>query len=109
MPFYMYRGTYTKEAVKALVSHPQDRSRAVGAAIEAHGGKLTGFWMAFGEDDFVAICEMPDDESMAGVALAVSAAGALVRGKTVKLLTMEQAVVAMNKANAAISAYKPPE
>jgi len=109
MPLYMYQGAYTKEAIKALVGHPQDRSRAVAAAIEAHGGTLTGFWMAFGEYDFVLICEMPDDESMAGVALAISAAGALARGKTVKLLTMEQAVEAMNKANAAIGAYKPPE
>jgi len=109
MPLYMYLGAYTRDAVKALVDHPQDRSHAVGAAVEAHGGTLTGFWMAFGEDDCVLICEMPDDESMAGVALAISAAGAIVRGKTVKLLTMEQAVEAMKRANAAIGEYKPPE
>jgi len=27
---------------------------------------MIGAWMAFGEDDLIAIADLPDDESMAG-------------------------------------------
>jgi len=45
---------------------------------------------------------------MAGVALAVSAAGAIVGGKTTRLLDMPTAVEGMKKAKAVFDAYKPP-
>ncbi|NDA15480.1 MAG: GYD domain-containing protein [Gammaproteobacteria bacterium] len=67
-----------------------------------------GAWMAFGGDDLVVIADMPDDASMAGVALAVSAAGAIVGGKTTRLLDMPTAVEGMKKAKAVFDAYKPP-
>jgi uncharacterized protein with GYD domain len=64
--------------------------------------------MAFGEDDIIVIADMPDDESMAGAALAISSTGAIVGGRTTKLLTMDQAVASMGKAGAVMKAYKPP-
>ena len=108
MPLYMYRASYSGDAIKALVSSPQDRSVAARNAIEVNGGTMIDAWMAFGEDDIVVIADMPDDESMAGVALAVSSTGSIVSGKTTKLLTMDQAVESMKKANAVLAAYKPP-
>ena len=108
MPVYMYQAAYSTEAINALVQNPQDRTAAVQTVIEAHGGKLIGCWMAFGEFDIVVIADMPDDESMAGVSLAVGSTGTLANGKTTQLLTMEQAVEAMNKAQGSVSSYKPP-
>ncbi len=69
---------------------------------------MIGAWMAFGGDDLVVIADMPDDASMAGVALAVSAAGAIVGGKTTRLLDMPTAVEGMKKAKAVFDAYRPP-
>lgn len=69
---------------------------------------MIGAWMAFGEDDLIVIADMPDDESMAEVALAVSSTGAIVSGKTTKLLTLNQAVSGMKKANSVLEAYAPP-
>ena len=69
---------------------------------------MIGAWMAFGEDDLIVIADLPDDESMAGVALAIASTGAIVNGKTTKLLTLDQAVSGMKKANAVLNAYKPP-
>jgi uncharacterized protein with GYD domain len=63
--------------------------------------------MAFGEDDIVVLADMPNDEGMAAVAMAVAASGAAERGRTTKLLTMEQAVSAMDKANKTVH-YQPP-
>ena len=108
MSVYMYQASYSAEALKALVNNPQDRTGAARAAIEANGGTMIGAWMAFGEDDLLVIADMPDDESMAGVALAISSTGAIVGGKTTKLLTLDQAVASMKKANAVLSAYQPP-
>ena len=108
MPVYMYQASYSGEAIKALVNNPQDRTGAAQAAIEANGGTMVGAWMAFGEDDLVVIADMPDDESMVGVALAISSPGAIVGGKTTKLLTLDQAVSGMKKAKAVLSVYKPP-
>ncbi len=108
MSVYMYQASYSVEAIKSLINNPRDRSGAARAAIEANGGTMIGAWMAFGESDVVVIAEMPDDESMAAVAMAVSATGAIVNGKSTQLLTMEQAVTAMTKAQAAAKAYSPP-
>ena len=72
MSVYMYQASYSGDAIKALVNNPQDRTGAARAAIEANGGTMIGAWMAFGEDDLLVIADMPDDESMAGVALAIS-------------------------------------
>ena len=108
MPAYLYQASYSGEAIKALVNNPQDRSGAARAAIEANGGTMIGAWMAFGEDGLIAIADLPDDESMAGVALAIASTGALVNGKTTKLLTLDQAVSGMKKPNAVLNAYKPP-
>ena len=108
MSVYMYQGVYSKESIRALVDNPQDRTNAVNAVVEANGGKLIGCWMAFGEYDILVIADMPNDESMAGVALAVSAVGTASGGRTTKLLTMDQAVKAMNNAQGVVKNYRPP-
>ncbi len=108
MSIYMYQGTYSREAINALVQNPQNRTAAVQAVVEANGGTLIGCWMAFGEYDIVVIADMPDDESMAGVALAVTCAGTASSGKTTKLLTMDQAVTAMNSAQSVVNSYTAP-
>ena len=108
MSVYMYQASYSTEAIKSLIDNPADRSGSARAAIEANGGTMIGVWMAFGESDIIVIAEMPDDESMAAVAMAVTATGAIVNGKSTQLLTMDQAVAAMTKAQATSQAYTPP-
>jgi len=108
MSVYMYQAVYSKESISNLVKNPQDRTKAVNAVVEANGGTLIGCWMAFGEYDLVVIAEMPSDEAMAGVVLAVNAVGTASGGKTTKLLKMEQAVKAMTSAQGVVNNYKPP-
>ena len=69
MSVFMFQGSYSAEAIKSLIANPTDRSGAARAVIEANGGTMVGAWMAFGESDVVVIAEMPDDESMAAVAM----------------------------------------
>jgi uncharacterized protein with GYD domain len=106
MPVYLGRFSYTTDAMKALVSEPQDRSAAAREVAETLGGKLLGFWFAFGEFDGVFLMEAPDNASAAALAMAVGAGGALSEIETTVLLDMDEAQDAMRKAAAAT--YRPP-
>ena len=106
MPLYLGRFSYTTDAMKALLSQPQDRSAAAREVAESLGGKLLGFWYAFGEFDAVFLMEAPDNASAAALAMAVGAGGALSELETTVLLDMDEAQDAMRKAAAAT--YRPP-
>jgi uncharacterized protein with GYD domain len=106
MAFYLFQATYTREAITAMVQNPQDRAQAVSAVIEGIGGRVHGFWFAFGEYDTVEIIELPDNIDAVAFSMTVSAGGALKAIKTTPLLTMDESVAAMKKA--ATIGYKPP-
>ena len=108
MPHYLLQGRYTTDSIKAMVESPSDREAAARKLIEAVGGKLHSFFFCFGSEDFLAIVEAPDDETMAGGALAVGASGACSGGATTKLMTASEAMSAMGKAGTAMSSYRPP-
>jgi uncharacterized protein with GYD domain len=103
---YLGRFSYTTDAMKALINQPQDRSAAAREVADSLGGKLLGFWFAFGEFDGVFLMEAPDNASAAALAMAVGAGGALSEIETTVLLDMDEAQDAMRKAAAA--AYRPP-
>ncbi len=107
MAMYMYQAAYSRDAITNLVNNPQNRTDAIKKVCESMGGTMIGCWMTFGEDDILVIADMPNDEAMAAVALAVAASGATAKGKSTKLLTMEQALSAMNEANKTVN-YQPP-
>lgn len=108
MPLYMYQAAYTAESLAAQLKHPQNRAEAVGRAVcEAVGGKLVGGWYCFGDYDLVIVVDVPDNESMAAIALAISAGGALKSAKTTVLMTGAEAVAGMKKADAVAKVYKP--
>ena len=99
MSHYLFQATYTREAITAMIQNPQDRAQAVRAVIEKTGGRVHGFWFAFGEYDTVEIIELPDNVDAAAFSMAVSAGGALKAIKTTPLSTMDQSVTAMMKAS----------
>jgi len=70
------------------------------------GGKLHGFWYAFGEHDGWNLWEAPDNASMAAVAVAIGAGGALSSFETTVLLTVEDTMEALGKAKSI--RYRPP-
>jgi uncharacterized protein with GYD domain len=106
MPFYLTRFSYTPETWARLIAKPEDRRAAAQQYIESVGGKLHGFWYAFGEHDAYNLWEAPDNVSMAAVALAISAGGALSSLQTTPLLTVEDTIAALEKARSV--KYVPP-
>ena len=75
MAYYMFTGSYSTDAIKALVDNPQDREAAGRAAVEAVGGKLHSFFFTFGQSDVIAIIEADDDIAMAAMSLMIGASG----------------------------------
>ncbi len=106
MPIYMFQGRYTSTAIAAMTSTPEDRTDAVKSVTERLGGKLLGFWMSFGEYDYVGICQLPDSMAAATFALATAAGGALQDTETTELIDWADAVKCMN--NARDAKYRPP-
>src|SRR4028119_1121518 len=72
MALYLSRFSYTPETWARLIANPEDRREAARSYIESVGGKLHGFWYAFGTHDGYNLWEAPDNVSMAAVALAIS-------------------------------------
>jgi len=99
MPFYLTRFSYTPETWAKLIQNPEDRRVAARQYIEAVGGKLHGFWYAFGEHDGVTLWEAPDNVSMAAVALAIGGGGAMSSMHTTVLLSVEDTIAALGTAS----------
>ena len=106
MALYLTRFSYTPETWARLMKKPEDRRDAARKYIEAVEGKLHGFWYAFGEYDGYTLWEAPDNVSMAAVALAIGAGGALSKIETAPLLTVDDTLQALKRAQGV--AYRPP-
>ena len=106
MAYYLHQASYTSEAWATQVKQPQNRFEAIAPVIEGLGGRIEGAWLSFGEYDIVLIIYMPDNVSIAAYALAVEAGGAVKTALTTPLLTIEEGMEAMNKAEKA--GYRPP-
>ena len=98
MPLYLTRFSYTPETWARLVNNPEDRREAATAYIESVGGKLHGFWYAFGSHDGFNLWEAPDNVSMAAVALAIGGGGALSSIETTVLLSVDETLDALRRA-----------
>src|SRR5688572_8513675 len=106
MPLYLTRFSYTPETWARLIKKPEDRRAAGKQYIESVGGTLHGFWYAFGEHDAYTLWEAPDNVSMAAVSVAIGAGGALSHLETIPLITVEEALEALAKAQSV--QYVPP-
>jgi uncharacterized protein with GYD domain len=108
MPLYMYQAAYTGESWAAQLKNPQNRVESVGnKACEAVGGKMVGGWYSFGDYDLVLIADVPNNESMSAIALAIAAGGAVKASKTTVLMSGTECVNAMKQADAVAKTYKP--
>src|SRR3954447_19629493 len=99
MPLYLSRFSYTPETWAKLIGNPEDRRKAAKSYIESVGGQLHGFWYAFGAHDGFTLWEAPDDVSMAAVALAIGAGGAMSSFETTVLMTVDDTIEALRKAD----------
>ncbi len=104
MPKYLVQANYVGEGIKGLLKDGgSSRQAAVKKLIDSMGGSFECMYYAFGETDLYIIADMPDNSSMAAVALLVSSSG-LVTVKTTVLMTPEEIDEAAKKT----PIYSPP-
>jgi uncharacterized protein with GYD domain len=90
MPKFLFEASYTSDGVKGVRSGGGSaRREAIAHMAESVGGRLESFHFAFGDRDAYVICELPDNESAAAVALTANSSG-VVSVETVALLTPEE-------------------
>jgi len=108
MPLYMYQAAYTAESWAAQMKNPQNRVESVGRqATEAVGGKMIGGWYCLGDHDFILIADVPNIESMAAIAVAIAAGGAIKSSHTTESMTGAALVAALKKSESVVKGYKP--
>ena len=104
MPKYLIQASYSKEGLQGLLKEGgSSRRDAIRSLVEGMGGTLDTFLFAFGDRDLYVIADMPNQESMAALALTAGASGAGSIHTTV-LLTPEEIDAAANKT----VNYRPP-
>ena len=105
MGLYMYEVAYTPQSLAAQIKQPQDRIEAARPSLEAMGIKILVWGYPLGEYDVVIVIEAPDDTTAASVALAVTAGGAVKSSRTTRLLTGQEWIESLRKAQG--SQYQP--
>lgn len=82
MPIYITQGRYTREAIKGMMVRPEDRADAVSRLLAKAGGRLLGYYLTFGDYDFMSIAEIPSDLQAASVLLAAASSGGVTDLRT---------------------------
>ena len=104
MPKYLIQANYVGEGVKGLLKEGGTSRRAAAEKlIKSLGGAMEAFYYAFGETDVYVIAELPDNVSVASIALTISSSGA-VTARTTVLMTPEEVDQAVKKT----PSYRPP-
>ena len=96
MPKYLFRGKYSQEGLTVIQEKGGSARRDVGKALfESFVGRLESFHFALGDDDLIAIVDLPDNGAAAALSTSVVASGRFTTFATVPLLTPEEIDVAM--------------
>ena len=90
MPKYLVSANYAGEGIKGLLKEGgSSRKAAVEKLVGSMGGSVESMYYAFGETDLYIIADMPDNASVAAVALIVGASGAVTLTTTVLMTPAE--------------------
>jgi len=88
MPTYITLFRYTQQGIENVKEGPA-RVDAAKEAFKAMGGELKEFYLVMGQYDAVVIGEMPDDETVAKLSLAIGSKGNL-RTETFRAFTEDE-------------------
>jgi uncharacterized protein with GYD domain len=106
MPIFITQGRYTQSAMKGMVGSPEDRGEPTRQLFERAGGRLVGYYVTFGEYDFLVIAEAPDETAMLGVLATVGAGGGVTDLKTTLAVTSAQAKDAFTAASRSAAQFR---
>jgi uncharacterized protein with GYD domain len=108
MPVYITQGRYSREAIKGMIVRPEDRAEALSRHMAKAGGRVIGYYLTFGEYDFLTIIEAPSQTQMAAALLAAAGAGGVSDLRTTLAMTSVEAKGAFAAAADLVSSYRAP-
>jgi uncharacterized protein with GYD domain len=97
MALYLTQVSYTPESWAGLMHEPRDRRKDLKPFFEAAGLRLIDMYFTFGENDAIVLSE-GDNVAAAAVSVAAAAAGGVSDIQTVVLLTVDEMIEALRKA-----------
>jgi uncharacterized protein with GYD domain len=106
MPIYITQGRYTRDAINGMLVKPEDRADAVSRLLGKVGGRLIGYYLTFGDYDFLAIAEAADNIQMAAVLLAAGSGGGVTDLRTTVAMTSIEAKGAFAAASDLAPSFK---
>jgi uncharacterized protein with GYD domain len=106
MSIYVLRGKYSSEALKGMMASPEDREAAIAKVVEKAGGKLIGYYVTFGDDDWLVIIDCPSNEAALSIAVVAAAGGSVADTKTTVAMTTKQAMAAFKAAGELAQSFK---
>ena len=108
MPIYITQGRYTREAIKGMTVKPEDRSEALSRHVARAGGRVIGYYLTFGEYDFLTIVEAPGEIQMAAILLSAAGAGGVADLRSTLAMTSVEAKGAFAAEGALSHYYRTP-
>jgi len=108
MPTFITQGRFTREAIKGMIVKPEDRADALSRFMSKAGGRLIGYYVTFGEYDFLTIVEAPSETQMAAALLAAAGGGGVSDLRTTVAMTSIEAKGAFAAAGDLTRSYKSP-
>jgi len=106
MPTYICQGRFTREAMRGMMSIPEDRTGPVSKLMEGLGGKLLSYYVTFGEYDWLLVCEAPNEQAVTAGVIAATAGGGVSDVKTTVAMTGPEAMQAFSTARDFASSFK---
>jgi uncharacterized protein with GYD domain len=107
MPIFISQGRYSLDAMRGMVSAPEDRTEEVSKLIAAAGGRLLSYYVTFGEYDWLLIIEAPDPEAASAIVIAAASSGGVSEVKTTLAMTTADAKRAFRRAGELATAFRP--
>lgn len=108
MATFILTGRFTLDAVRGLMSKPEDRTGAVGAIVDAAGGTLLHYYITTGDSDFMLVAEADGAEDFLAGVMVAGASGAVTDLKTVRAWSSGDFAKVAEKAGAIAGSYRAP-
>jgi len=105
---YLIEVGYTPQSWSSQIDTQANVVERITPALKACGGKIECIYYAFGEVDLVGIMDFKRPEDAAAFGIAVGSSGALRLYRTTPLLSVEQGLESLRKADDVRKVYTPP-
>jgi len=89
-----------------MLAKPENREEAVANLFKSVGGKLIGWYLTFGHNDWLVIGEFPDNKAAASAVLAAAGGGSLSDVETTVAMTAEEARATFEAAGKAAQGFR---